>query len=74
VITQNKRHALICQMQAIQDACADTSFLTFEDLEAVAQTARVFGARMCELVQKRRKVRKTLDRYGYSDMSGGPAA
>jgi hypothetical protein len=74
VIATNRRQALICQIENILTACGDGKFLTLEDLEAVAQTARVFGVRMCELVQKRRKVRKTLHRYGYSDMSGGPAA
>jgi hypothetical protein len=74
VITQNKRQALICQIESILTACGDENFLTLQDLEAVARTARVFGVRMCALAEKRRKVRKTLQRYGYSDMSGGPAA
>jgi hypothetical protein len=68
---ENKRHALICQMQAIQDACADCNFLTIEDLKTVAGYVRIFSERMQRLVDKRLKVRSTPNKYGYPDTNGG---
>jgi hypothetical protein len=71
---ENKRHALICQMQAIQDACADRNFLTIEDLKTVAGYVRIFSDRMQRLVEKRLKVRSTLNKCGYPNTSGGGSA
>jgi len=58
-------------MQAIQDACADRNFLTIEDLKTVAGYVRIFSDRMQRLVEKRLKVRRTPNKYGYPDTSGG---
>jgi len=74
VIVQNKRHALICQIQAIQDACADSSFLTLEDLKHIAVSANILSERIRRLVEKRQKVRRTLNKYGYPDTSSGGSA
>jgi hypothetical protein len=58
-------------MQAIQDACADSSFLTLEDLQTVAGYVRILSGRMQRLVDKRQKVQSTLNKYGYPDTNGG---
>jgi hypothetical protein len=60
-------------MRAIQDACADRTFLTLEDLQTVAGYVRIFSEHMQRLVEKRLKVRSTPNKYGYSDTSGGAA-